>query len=291
MTESPGRVRASRCWGDADRALRARRSCTAAAYARARARLDVRAPSRSTARRLAEFVGSRDASWRGLSLTMPLKQACCRCSTSVDELAVLTGAVNTLLLRRRPASRVQHRRRRHRRALGEAGRRARAARRVHHRRRSDGDVGARRAGRTRRPRGCEVVARRRRRPPSRSPTLGASPRHPSSSVSGLDDLPRLDDADLVVSTLPGGADARRRGIRCPRRARRTAARRRVRPLADRPRRARGTRAGGRGRHGLGMLLHQALLQVRIFVGGDPDAALPDEAAVLAAMRRWRVVGD
>lgn len=36
--------------------------------------------------------------------------------------------------------------------------------------------------------------------------------------------------------------------------------------------------------GKGMLLHQALLQVRIFVGGDPDAALPEEGAVLAAMR-------
>ena len=42
--------------------------------------------------------------------------------------------------------------------------------------------------------------------------------------------------------------------------------------------------------GLGMLLHQALLQVRVFVGGDPDAALPDEAAVLAAMRS-SIMGD
>ncbi len=33
-----------------------------------------------------------------------------------------------------------------------------------------------------------------------------------------------------------------------------------------------------------MLLHQALLQVRIFVTGDPDTAVDDETAVLAAMR-------
>ena len=33
-----------------------------------------------------------------------------------------------------------------------------------------------------------------------------------------------------------------------------------------------------------MLLHQALVQVRIFVSGDPLVPLPDEAAVLAAMR-------
>ena len=36
--------------------------------------------------------------------------------------------------------------------------------------------------------------------------------------------------------------------------------------------------------------HQALLQVRIFVAGDPDVPLHDESAVLAAMRR-AVVGD
>ena len=42
--------------------------------------------------------------------------------------------------------------------------------------------------------------------------------------------------------------------------------------------------------GLGMLLHQALLQVRVFVTGDPDTAVDDETAVLAAMR-LAVVGD
>jgi shikimate dehydrogenase len=46
-----------------------------------------------------------------------------------------------------------------------------------------------------------------------------------------------------------------------------------------------SRAGGDCRDGLGMLLHQALLQVRVFVSGDPDAELPDEGTVLAAMRR------
>jgi len=36
--------------------------------------------------------------------------------------------------------------------------------------------------------------------------------------------------------------------------------------------------------GLGMLLHQAVRQIRIFRHGDPAVALPDEAAVIAAMR-------
>jgi len=42
--------------------------------------------------------------------------------------------------------------------------------------------------------------------------------------------------------------------------------------------------------GLGMLLHQAVRQVRIFRDGDPEAVLPDEPVVVAAMRR-AVVGD
>lgn len=42
--------------------------------------------------------------------------------------------------------------------------------------------------------------------------------------------------------------------------------------------------------GLPMLLHQALLQIRFFVSGDVDAVLPDEDAVFAAMRSV-VMGD
>ncbi|MDZ8202413.1 shikimate dehydrogenase [Microbacterium sp. SSW1-59] len=48
--------------------------------------------------------------------------------------------------------------------------------------------------------------------------------------------------------------------------------------------------GADAHSGLGMLLHQAVRQVRIFRGGDPDAALPREADVVAAMR-LAVVGD
>ena len=44
------------------------------------------------------------------------------------------------------------------------------------------------------------------------------------------------------------------------------------------------RAGGTVVHGLEMLLHQAVHQVRVFVAGDPGIPLPDEAAVIQAMR-------
>ena len=48
-------------------------------------------------KQLAPFVDSLDASWRGLSLTMPLKEAVLELG-EVDELARLAGAGNTLIL-------------------------------------------------------------------------------------------------------------------------------------------------------------------------------------------------
>ena len=50
-------------------------------------------------KQLAPFVNNLDASWRGLSLTMPLKEAVLELG-EVDELARLAGAGNTLILER-----------------------------------------------------------------------------------------------------------------------------------------------------------------------------------------------
>jgi shikimate dehydrogenase len=50
-------------------------------------------------KQLAPFVDSLDVSWRGLSLTMPLKEAVLELG-EVDELARLAGAGNTLILER-----------------------------------------------------------------------------------------------------------------------------------------------------------------------------------------------
>ena len=49
-----------------------------------------------TADELPAFVASRDASWRGLSLTMPLKAVALQLG-EVDRLAALAGAANTLI--------------------------------------------------------------------------------------------------------------------------------------------------------------------------------------------------
>src|SRR5215213_7988900 len=47
---------------------------------------------------LAEFLQTRDAAWRGLSLTMPLKQDVLPLLDDLDEIARLTHAANTVLL-------------------------------------------------------------------------------------------------------------------------------------------------------------------------------------------------
>jgi len=48
---------------------------------------------------LADFVGSLGPAWRGLSLTMPLKEAAAALATTVDDVATRAGAVNTLVRR------------------------------------------------------------------------------------------------------------------------------------------------------------------------------------------------
>lgn len=49
---------------------------------------------------LAEWVRRLDTSWRGLSLTMPLKEVAFTVATTITETARVTGAVNTLVRRR-----------------------------------------------------------------------------------------------------------------------------------------------------------------------------------------------
>jgi shikimate dehydrogenase len=48
---------------------------------------------------LASYVGARDATWAGLSLTMPLKRAVLPLLDHADSLAVATGGANTVVFR------------------------------------------------------------------------------------------------------------------------------------------------------------------------------------------------
>ena len=48
---------------------------------------------------LGKFVADLDSSWLGVSLTMPLKEVAFDLADSCDELAITTGAINTLVFR------------------------------------------------------------------------------------------------------------------------------------------------------------------------------------------------
>jgi len=224
------------------------------------------------------------ARWRGLSLTMPLKSVAFAAAARRDRRSELTGAVNTLLLdaegprgfntdvggivralQEESIDGLEHAR-----IIG-AGATAMSALVAL------GELGARRV---------EVVARR---PAAVGPltelgaTLGID-----VVGSGFDTLSRA-PVPVSIATLPGDAPV-------------------AEAAADALAQDGGLlldvvyghwptslataweRSGQHAVSGLGMLLHQALLQVRIFVGGEPDAVLPDEGVVLAAMR-LAVMGD
>lgn len=243
---------------------------------------------------LEAWLAGRSDEWRGLSLTMPLKEEAHRLATVLDPVADESGVVNTLL-----------------RLVGgrwagfntDVGGLAAAIREAeldpaHTMVLGSGAtaVSAVLAARSLGARHVEVVARNvsaigdlvavfggsgeQRLHMSGTPLhaiegmLEAEARHPNSA----DPAPR---PTLVVSTLPGPAA---REVQLP------AALMRV-PLFDvaydpwpSPLAERWRAAGGEAHSGLGMLIHQALLQLRIFVGGDPGAPLEREAEVLAAMR-------
>lgn len=227
---------------------------------------------------LAAFIGGLDASWRGLSLTMPLKQDVLPLLDDVEELAVLAGAANTVLFEdgsRRGfntdvAGIV--------RALGEAG-----VTRVHHGVVIGGGATAASALVAMAELGAAHVRVLVRRPGAAAELVALGARLGLVvDEARIDELGRAGEAELVVSTVPGGTDL---GVAASDTLVRSAALLDVAydpwpsPLA-----AGWIAAGGTVVHGLGMLLHQALIQVRIFVHGDPLAPLPDEDAVLAVMR-------
>lgn len=228
---------------------------------------------------LAGFLDGLGPDWRGLSLTMPLKAEALALADDVERLAERAGAVNTLLLA--PGGRrlgfntdivgiV--------RALGDVGVHA-----IRHGVLVGGGATAASALVAMAELGAasvEVCVRDAGRAAS---VIGLG--HALGLVVETRPLARIGEAtgaDLVISTVPGGTDL---GL-APSDALAAA------PLLDvayapwpTPLAAAWGERGGTVANGLGMLIHQALLQVRIFLTGDPLAELPDEAGVLEVMRR------
>ena len=247
---------------------------------------------------LAAFIASRGAEWRGLSLTMPLKQEVLPLVTDLSRVAQLTDAANTVVFGEINGERtlsgfntdvtglV--------RALAEAG--VQTATHV-------AILGAGATAASALTAAAEIGAESVElfvRTPSKAAPLVALGRtlglvvavsELAAAASGAradgslgENVGAFPDVtpDVVISTLPGGTDLDELF---------SADFRHTVPLFDvayspwpSALAQSWAAAGGKTASGLGMLLHQALIQVRIFVSGDPFAVLPDEDAVLAAMR-------
>jgi shikimate dehydrogenase len=227
---------------------------------------------------LPAFLDSRDASWRGLSLTMPLKQDVLPLLDEVDELALLAGAANTVLFD------VAGRRGFNTdvggivRALGEHGLDA-----VRRGILIGGGATAASALIAMAQLGAAEVTVLVRRSGGASALVELGDRLGLTvDEAPMAELASTDGADLVVSTVPGGTDL---GVAASDLLARQAV---LLDVAYDPwpsRLAQGwLGVEGTVVHGLEMLLHQALLQVRVFVNGDPLAPLDEEPAVLAVMR-------
>jgi shikimate dehydrogenase len=222
---------------------------------------------------LQPFLASRDEQWRGLSLTMPLKREVVPLLTDADELVRLTGVANTVLctenglrgfntdvygieesFRRAGVPRL--------RSAVILGGGATAVSAL---------VGVARMGA-----GQVTLALRDAAKAVPAAELAATLGVRLNVRSLTEPLPA---ADAVISTLPNGAEA---SVDPSEAAAAGAVLLDVAyepwptPLA--------AGWGSRVIPGMEMLLHQAVAQVRVFVDGDADRALPDEDRVLAAMR-------
>lgn len=230
--------------------------------------------SRVDADGFASELNALDASWRGLSLTMPLKESAFRAADVTDPHATSTGAVNTLLFGDRLAgfntdvggivdalsehaiTQIESVR-----ILGAGATAASAL------------VAARELGVER----ADIRARN----PDRAAGLLALGEQLGISVRAHSLDAQVDAADLTIATLPSGTTLPDAVVA------RLASH--GGPLFDAayapwP----SALAAGWGTapviSGLGMLLHQAVRQIRVFLHGDPLHELPDEESVLRAMR-------
>ena len=225
---------------------------------------------------LGAFLDTLDESWRGLSLTMPLKREVLPMLATRSDLVASVGAANTVVIDDAGAlhgyntdvdGMVA--------ALAEngilrldtvhivgagstAGSALAAAARLGA---ADAIVTARRIEQVT---GLRVLAQR----------LGIAVHERTFG----DAIPSA--ADLLIDTLPGGVEPP--DVEAADRAAALFA------VAYDPwptsRAARWLARGARVVDGLDMLIHQAVGQVRLFTGNDQDEPVPDEAAVIKAMR-------
>jgi shikimate dehydrogenase len=229
------------------------------------------------------FIAGLGPEWRGLSLTMPLKETVIGSLDSIDTLGTATGAVNTVLL-----SRHDGRRRLDgfntdvygiRESLLRAGVSSTTRTLV-----IGGGATARSAVVAAGQLGSEHVDIVLRSPAKAVDVVEAARASGvSSTVTALHDPAVADlEPDLTISTLPGGV-----GISVNFVGTRIPASSSLLDVAYHPWPSElGALWEAEGRlavPGLSMLVHQAVAQIRVFVRGDPLLKLDDEERITAAM--------
>lgn len=224
------------------------------------------------------FVQSRDASWRGLSLTMPLKRDILPLLDRRHPLVDLVGGANTVLFTDDGLSGFNTDVMGTVRSFADAGVSSLSSVHILGAGATAASVlvAVAQLGAT------EVLVSART--PERAEPLVATGRYLGVGVTvrawGVMDRSHI-APDAIISTLPGGENdlvfaeqIRERSV--------------LFDIAYDPWPSTlalaWQKVGGTVVSGLDLLLNQAVGQVRIFVGGDPDRELPDEAAVIAAMR-------
>jgi len=235
---------------------------------------------------LNSFVDALAAPWRGLSLTMPLKETVIPLLDSMDAVARATGAVNTVLVTFSGEGRrldgfntdVFGIREALRRAGVESSRNTVVI---------GGGATARSAVAATAQLGAEHVDIVLRSPGKAADVVEtARASGVSTSVVALHDRAAVAalEPDLTISTLPGGVGVGKNfeGLALTRSS----------TLLDVayhpwPSELAGLweATGGQAVPGLAMLAHQAIAQIRIFTTGDPLLPLPDEAGLTAALLR------
>lgn len=252
--------------------------------------IDVRGPA------LREFVETRDADWRGLSLTMPLKRDVLELLTDADQLTELTGGANTVVFDRDERA-ID--------VVPETEHSADSGVRLHGFNTdvagivaAFADVGVTRLGSVQVLGGGATAASvlvAARALGAETATVSARTASSAERLGGLGQRIGLAVAvrawgmqdrslivpDAVISTVPGGTPP---PFAFPEVVRASAV---LFDVAYDPWPSElataWLAAGGTVVPGIRMLVHQALRQVRAFVSGDPQTPLDGEDDVLAAM--------
>lgn len=157
---------------------------------------------------LRAFVDGLDESWRGLSLTMPLKRAVVPLLDEADELVALSGVANTVLLR--PNGDRAHRRGRNTDIPGAvAAIRERSAHPIHDATILGGGATATSMLFALAELGCRDVRLAVRNPERARATVEAAMQHPRAPrihVESIDNPVNKGPAtDIVISTIPAAA--------------------------------------------------------------------------------------